>query len=111
MGKPLGADETLVERAHHGRAPGAGREREAAADHLAEGAEVGRDAVIFLRAAVGETEPGDDLVEDQWDAVLGGDLAQRLEEAGGRRGEALGRRPHGPREGYEGSAGEAGRRA
>src|SRR5260370_40669560 len=87
MGKPLGADETLVERAHHGRAPGAGREREAAADHLAEGAEVGGDAVIFLRAAKGETKPGDDLVEDQRDAVLGGDVARRLEAAGRRAGQ------------------------
>ena len=38
---------------------------EAAAHHLAERRQVGRDAAAGLRAAVADPEPGDDLVEDQ----------------------------------------------
>ena len=53
-------------------------------------AQVGRDAVVFLGAAIGEAEAGHDLVEDQRDAVFLRDhVAQRLEEAGLGRDQAL----------------------
>src|SRR5215813_11685770 len=70
-------------------AAGDRREREAAADDLAQGANIGDDAVIFLRAAVGEAEASDDLVEDQQQAVLGRELAQALEESRLGRDQAL----------------------
>ncbi len=57
-------------------------ERKAAADDLAERGQVRHDAVVLLRAPVGEAEAGDDLVEDQRHAVSRGDLAHALEEAG-----------------------------
>ena len=60
----------LVEVRHDVGAAGDGRQREAAADRLAERADVGRNAVVGLRAAVGEAEAGHDLVEDQHQAVL-----------------------------------------
>ena len=59
-----------VEVRHDVGAAGDGGQRKAAADDLAQRAEVGRDAVVFLRAAIGEAEAGHDLVEDQRDAVL-----------------------------------------
>ena len=37
-----------------------------------------------MRAAPGESEPGDDLIEDQRDAAFGGNVAHRLQEAGDR---------------------------
>jgi hypothetical protein len=51
-------------------------QREAAADDLAVGGQIRRDAVVLLRAAVGEPEAGDDLVEDERDPVALGDRAQ-----------------------------------
>ncbi len=74
---------------HDVGAAGDRREREAAADDLAQRAEVGRDAVVFLRAAVGEAEAGHDLVEDQRNAVLLRDLPQPLQEARLGRQQAL----------------------
>ena len=78
-----------VEMRHDVGAAGDGGERKAAAHDLAQGAEIGRDAVIFLGAAIGEAEAGHDLVEDQRNAVLGRHLAQRLQEARLGRDQAL----------------------
>ena len=83
------ADDPAVEMRHDVGPPGDRRQREAAADDLAERAEVGRHAVVGLRAAIGEAEAGDDLVEDQRDAVLRGDVADALQEAGRRRDQPL----------------------
>ena len=47
------------------RAAAEGRERQAAADDLAEDRQVGRDAVALLRAAARDAEAGDHLVEDE----------------------------------------------
>ena len=66
-----------------------GADGEAAADDLAERGEVGRDAVALLRAAERDAEAGDDLVEDEHDAVLVAQVAQALR--GSRRPAA--RRP------------------
>src|SRR5688572_14322928 len=60
-----------------------------ASDDLAEGADVGGHPVILLCAAITKTEARDHLVEDQWDAVLGGDAPQGLQEAWLRRDESL----------------------
>ena len=49
---------------------------------LAVGDHVGADAEIFLRAAGGEPEADEHLVEDQHDVALGADLAQRLQPFG-----------------------------
>ena len=53
------------------RAAAVGADGQAAADHLAEGGEVGPDAVALLRAAEGHAEAGHHLVEDQQRAVRG----------------------------------------
>ena len=82
-------DLGFVEMRHDLLAPGDRREREAAADDLAQGAQIRHDTVIFLGAAIGEAEPRHDLVEDQRHPILGGDLAQFLEKAGRRRDDAL----------------------
>src|SRR5215469_7801144 len=65
---------------HYLLAAAEGAHGEAAADDLAEGGQVGTDAEALLGAAFGDAE-GDDLVEDEHDAVAVGDLAQSLEEA------------------------------
>ncbi len=65
-----------------------GAHREAAADDLAERGEVGRDAVALLRAAERHAEAGDDLVEDEHDAVRVAQVAQTLQEALGGRHDA-----------------------
>ena len=75
--------------AHDILAPGNRRKGKAAADDLSERAQVGNDAVGFLRAAIGEPEAGDNLVEDQHDAVAGGGLAKRLKKTGGGRDQPL----------------------
>ena len=54
-------------------------DRKPAGEALAVGHHVGADAEIFLRAAGGEAEADEDLVEDQDDAALGADLAQLLQ--------------------------------
>ena len=56
-----------------------------AAQRLAVGDEVGRDAVVLLGPAVREAEPGDDLIEDEQHAVAGAGFAEPLEESGLRR--------------------------
>ena len=66
----------------HQVAPAAERgAREAAAHHLAEDGEVGRDAVALLRPAAGDPEPGDHLVEDQERAVLVAEETEPFEVA------------------------------
>ena len=63
-------------------------------DALGEGQDVGRDAEALGGEGMAEAaEAGDDLVEDQQDAVLVADLAQALEIA-------LGRRQHAGRAGH-----------
>ena len=67
----------------HDRAPAAERaDRHAAADHLAERRQVGRDAVEPLRAARMHAKAGHHLVEDQHGAVAIAQRAQPLEESG-----------------------------
>ncbi len=67
----------------HDRARAAdGGHREAAAEALGQGREVGHDAVPLLGAAAAEAEAGDDLVEDEQRAVLARLGAQQLEVAG-----------------------------
>ena len=61
------------------------REREAAADDLPEDRQVGPDAEALLRAAAGDAEAGDHLVEDEQRARGVAERAQRLEEPGLRR--------------------------
>ena len=70
-------------------ASGDGRQREAAGDGLAERAKIGRYAVQLLRAAVGEPEACNHLVEYEGDAELGREVAQSPEEAGLRRYQSL----------------------
>ena len=71
------------------RAAGDRRQRKAAAHRLAVAREVGHDAVLLLRAAPRDAKAGDDLVEDEHDAVAARDLAHRLEKAGLRQQHAL----------------------
>ena len=66
-----------------------GRQRKAPADDLAERGDIRGHAVKFLRAAIGEAEPGHDLVEDQHDAVTVGLGTQKLQEARFRRDDPL----------------------
>mmetsp|Transcript_10241 Transcript_10241/g.17627 ORF Transcript_10241/g.17627 Transcript_10241/m.17627 type:complete len:515 (-) Transcript_10241:180-1724(-) len=78
-------------RGHHLHdvlAAAVGADGEAAADDLAHGGHVGGDAEVALRAAVRDAEAGHHLVEDQQRAVLGGQLAQALQELLGGGDEA-----------------------
>ena len=61
-------------------APGHGAARQAAGDDLGVGAHVGGDAEIPLRAAGGDAEPGNHLVDDQHRAVLRRQLPQEAEK-------------------------------
>ena len=63
------------------RRPATAASGKAAAHDLAEGGQVRHHPVVLLGAAVGEAEAGDDLVEDQRDAVARGDRAHALEKA------------------------------
>ena len=65
------------------------RQREAAADGFAIAGQIGHDAVALLGPAPGDAKAGDDLVEDHDDAVLAGDLANRLQETRLRQQDAL----------------------
>ena len=58
-----------------------GRQRQPAAHDLPEHGQVGRDAVELLRAAAGDAEAGDDLVEDEQRTGRVAERAQDLEEA------------------------------
>ena len=57
--------ERGVEVTHDRFGPGDACQREPPGHHLAVGGEVGHDAVVLLRSAVGEAEARDDLVEDE----------------------------------------------
>ena len=70
-----------LDDAHHLGAAAEGADRHAAADALGQAEQVGLDAELLGRAAVGEHDPGLDLVEDEHDAVLRGQLADPLQEA------------------------------
>mmetsp|Transcript_41301 Transcript_41301/g.100220 ORF Transcript_41301/g.100220 Transcript_41301/m.100220 type:complete len:396 (-) Transcript_41301:89-1276(-) len=61
---------------------------QAAADHLAERGQVGRDAPVLLGAAVRDAEAGHHLVEDEESAVVRADLAELVEERLVRNDEA-----------------------
>jgi hypothetical protein len=61
-------------------APGDGGQRQAAADHLAVGREVGVHAEELLRAAEARAKAGEHLVEHERDAVLAGQPAQVEQE-------------------------------
>jgi hypothetical protein len=87
MADPRAALARVVE-VHDVAPPAEGPDRQAAADDLAEGREVGPDAQALLRAAPRRAER-DDLVEDQHDPVTLGDLAQPGQESL-RRGQQAG---------------------
>ncbi len=72
----------VAEAAHQILAAADHADRQAARKALAVGHHVGADAEIFLGAAGGETEADEDFVEDQHDAALSADLAQRLQPGG-----------------------------
>ena len=78
----------LVDRAgrgdpvHHVRTAAERADREAAADHLAEGDEVGTDPVDLAGAARRQPEAGHDLVDDEQRPVLAGDVEEPLEIPG-----------------------------
>ena len=74
------------EQLHDVGASAEGSAGQASADDLAEGGDVGRDAVELLGAAEGDAEAGHHLVEDQERAVGCRDLAQAFEVAGVRAG-------------------------
>jgi hypothetical protein len=76
------------ELVHELGGPAERRERQPAARDLAQDRQVGPDAVQLLRAAPGNAEAGDHLVEDEQGAGGGAERAQRLEEAGLRRDDA-----------------------
>mmetsp|Transcript_53023 Transcript_53023/g.113838 ORF Transcript_53023/g.113838 Transcript_53023/m.113838 type:complete len:245 (+) Transcript_53023:188-922(+) len=82
-------------RGHHLHdvlAPAVGANWKAAPDHLPHGGHVRSHAEVLLRPTVGDTKPGHDFIEDEEGAVLGGELAQTLEEFLRGRNEA--RVPH-----------------
>src|SRR5207249_3836045 len=70
------------EEIHDLRATAEGRERQAAADDLAEHRQVRENAVALLCAAARDPEAADHLVEDQQGARDVAEPAQRLEVAG-----------------------------
>ena len=76
------------EPVHHLGAAAERRERQAAADDLAEDRQVGQDAEALLRAAARDAEAGDHLVEDEQRAARRRRAPQRLEEARRRRDDA-----------------------
>ena len=77
-------------------------QRQPAADDLPEDGEVRHDAEQFLRAASGNAEAGDDLVEHEQRSRCVAEAAKRLEEAGLGRDDA-----HVPRNGLDDDRGEA----
>ena len=80
--KQMSAGRSSRKRFIRSRAAAHHADRQAAAERLAVGDEVGADAEIFLRAAGREAEADEHLVEDQHDVALGADLAQLLEPVG-----------------------------
>src|SRR6185503_4080013 len=73
VGGPL-----VAKPAHQILAAAENSDGKASAERLAVGDQIGADAEILLRAAGGETEPDEHLVEDQNDVLLGADGAQLL---------------------------------
>mmetsp|Transcript_66663 Transcript_66663/g.201211 ORF Transcript_66663/g.201211 Transcript_66663/m.201211 type:complete len:353 (+) Transcript_66663:271-1329(+) len=65
---------------HDVPAAAVGAHRQAAADDLAHGRDVRLHAEVLLRPAIGDAEPGHDLIEDEERAVLCRELAQALQE-------------------------------
>lgn len=59
-----------------------GTDGEAAADDFTQRGEVGRDADAFLHATGGDAKAGHDLVENEYAAVGGAELAHQFEVAG-----------------------------
>ena len=72
----------LAEALHQVLATADHTDRQAAAQRLAVGHQVGLDAEELLRAAGRQAEAHEHLVEDQHDAALGADLAQLLQPGG-----------------------------
>jgi len=71
---------------HHAHDVGAPDQRSAgitAGNHLGQRGQIGRNAVEALRAAGRAAESADHLVEDEHDAVFGGDVAQIGQELRG----------------------------
>ena len=74
----LGSHSGLVEMRHDFRAGPKSGQGEATTDDLTKRADIGRDAIAFLRATIGKAKAGHDLVEDQQDAMLVTQIAQAL---------------------------------
>ena len=83
----LAALEGLDDAHHLGSAP-EGADRDPASDALREAEEVRLHAEVLEGPTPGQDDAGLHLVEDQDDAVLGGELADPLEVAGLRRHDA-----------------------
>ena len=62
-----------------------GSGRESATNYLSNGSHIRRDAESLLGSAIGETETGDDFIEDQDGSILLGYLAGSLDKLAGRR--------------------------
>ena len=77
-------------------------QRKAAAGDLAEQRQVRDDAEALLRAAAGDPETCDHLVEDEQRLACVAEIAQRLEKAGRRRHDT-----HVPRDRFDDDRGEA----
>ena len=75
----IGAVEDVCSPAHR-------REGIAATDRLSVDRDVGRDAVVFLCAAPGQSETGNDLVENEDDALIFSRIPEGLEESRVRDG-------------------------
>src|SRR6516225_8489318 len=72
----------LAETFHQALLSANGADRQAAAESLAIGDEVGPNVEIILRAAEREAEADEDLIEDQYDAALGAYRPELLQPIG-----------------------------
>src|SRR5213593_4227487 len=72
------------DRIHQVSAADERRSRQPPGDRLREAGEIGGHAEVLLRAARRHAEARDDLVEDEGDAALPRELAERAKESGVR---------------------------
>ena len=81
-GRLRGAGGNLLDHPHHLGAAAEGADRHSATDALGQADHVRLDPEVLGGAAIGDHHPGLHLVEDEDCAVVGGQLAQPLQEAG-----------------------------
>ncbi len=77
-----GQDAVVLDDLHDLPPAGEGGHREAAADGLGKGAQVGGDAEVLLGASQRQAEAGEGLVKDHQHAIPGTQLPQSLQKAG-----------------------------